>query len=487
MSIDLVYPASVSGSENYSSEPPLGPIALYSSLPEQFRHTLRFLDSTVMSLAEIDKAIDERKPDVVALSCTTFNYSNAIRLAQLAKRANAIVVVGGIHVTHLRDRILSKMLQGSRAFDFVIAGYGEPAFGPVLAALADGGSFDSIPNLSYVRNGKIVVNSALNPRYGPDPLPVPLDYSKVDCQLYSRKFVPYGNLSSVRIPASTFTQRGCAYSGSRKCTFCSIESMNPRRSGELFEQDIVSLITKHNVDHIRITDGDFTLDARHMSRMADAAERAFEKTGKRPVFHCFTRADELDEERIAILKRLNVVSLFIGYESGSDQMLRVMQKHTTRAQNLQATELLKEHGIDVICAGLVLGAEGESEETLQETMEFVRALKAIGNTHSLVATPMIPLPGSPSFGALSQKLQMSDPGKAKEMATADDFDIQDLVELWNQQQSGVSLNRIMEICDEIHALFRVGIRLVNIESPSTRRSKSKTDYTRDYTNTPILS
>src|SRR5258708_31759120 len=117
--------------------------------------------------------------------------------------------------------------------------------------------------------------------------------------------------------------------------------MNPRRSAARFEQDIISLVPEHDVDHIRITDGDFTLDIRHMSRMADAAERAFEKTGKRPVFHCFTRADELDEERIAVLKRLNVVSLFIGYESGSNHMLRVMQKHTTPGQNLHAPELFK--------------------------------------------------------------------------------------------------------------------------------------------------
>ena len=466
MQVDLVYPASIFGSENYSSEPPLGPIALYSSLPERVREDVRFLDSTLMSQPEIEDAVNQRQADVVAMSCTTFNYPNAVRLAELAKRNGSTVVFGGIHVTYMRDAILAKMAKGDRPIDFLVSGYGEPAFGPLLHALAAGGPFTGIPNLSFVKDGRAVTNPVANPRFGADPLTVPLDTGNIDYPRYSKRFHAEGNLSAVRVITSTFTQRGCAYSGSRKCTFCSIEQINPRRAPELFEQDVVSLVTNHAADHIRINDGDFTANKRHMAAIADAAERAFAKIGKRPVFHCFTRADEVDEERIAILKRLNVVAVFIGYESGSDEMLRVMQKHTTREQNLRATELLKKHGIDVVCAGLVLGAEGESEATLGETMEFVKALKAIGNTHSLVATPLIPLPGSPSFAAFLKTLKEKDPGKGGEMAEADILDIQELVELWNRDHCRVSLDRVIDTCDEIETLFRIGIRFAKFKHPN---------------------
>lgn len=466
MTVDLIYPGSGSGSENYSSEAPLGPIAVYSSLPPALRKDVRFLDSTLLSHQGIERAVLQRKADVVALSCTTFNYSNAIRLAQLAKSNGSCVVVGGIHITYLRDAILAKMLKGERPIDFLITSYGEPALAPLLAALSCGSSLREIPNLSFIEHGKIVVNQAVNPRFGSDPLTVPLDYSAMDFRQYSVKFQSFGNLSAARIPGSTFTQRGCAYAGDRKCTFCSIEQINPHRAAELFEQDIFTLVTRHNVDHVRITDGDFTTDIRHMTRMADAAERAFEKSGQRPIFHCFARADELDEAKIAVLKRLNVVSVFIGYESGSDQMLRAMHKFTTSRQNLDATKLLQAHNIDVICAGLVLGGEGESEETLQETLQFVRELKAIGNTHSLVATPLIPLPGSPSFTQLIQKLSKSDHGKSQQLKIADDFDIQELVELWNKTECRVPLNRVVEVSEEIGSLFRMGIRLVKMPSMS---------------------
>lgn len=460
--VDLVYPASVSGSENYSSEAPLGPIALYSSLSESLREKVRFLDSTVLSQAEIEQAVTQRKADVVALSCTTYNYSNALRVANLAKANGSYVVCGGIHITHLRDVILTKMQRNERPIDFLVTGYGEPAFGPLLAALSGKGALTDIPNLSFIRDGQVVVNSLSNARFGDDPLTVPLDYSGVNFQRYGENFKPYGNLSATRIPGSTFTQRGCAYSGKRKCSFCSIEEINPRRSPELFEQDVVTLITKHHADHIRITDADFTVDARHMSRMTDAAERAFNKTGQRPLFHCFTRADEIDEERAAILQRLNVVSLFIGYESGSNQMLDVMQKHLNKEQNLRATALLKNYGIDVICGGLVLGAEGESEATLQETLQLVKDLKEIGNTGAIVATPLIPLPGSQCFSNLLKKLSIHDPAKYQDLSVADDFDLEELVVLWNKYESQVPLTRLIEVCDEIAGMFPIGIRLIEL-------------------------
>jgi len=463
MIVDLVYPASVSGSENYSSEAPLGPIALYSSLDVSQRGNVRFLDSTILSQNDIEQNVNHNKADVVALSCTTFNYSNALRVAALAKKNGSYVIAGGIHVTYMRDAILSKMLRGERSIDFLVTNCGEPTLGALLTALADGSSLTEIPNLSFVQNGRIVVNPVVNTRSGADPLTVPLVYDNIDFKRYSENFQCFGNLSSVRIAAPIFTQRGCAYSGSRKCTFCSIEQMNPRRSSELFEQDVISLITQHNVDHIRINDGDFTLDVRHMARIADAAERAAVQTGVRPLYHCFTRADEIDEERIAILKRLNVVSLFIGYESGSDKMLRVMQKHTTREQNLRATELLKQHGIDVICGGLVLGAEGESEETLTETLEFVDELQKTGNTKSLLTSPIIPLPGAPAFKRLMLVLEKDDPAKFLQLASMDDFDLEELVDLWNRHMcKDVSLRRLNDVCKEIEDKFSIGIRWIKL-------------------------
>jgi radical SAM superfamily enzyme YgiQ (UPF0313 family) len=238
--------------------------------------------------------------------------------------------------------------------------------------------------------------------------------------------------------------------------------MNPRRTPELFEQDLTTLITKYNVDQVRISDADFTMDVHHMSRIANAANRVFEKTGIKPVFHCFARADEIDEEKAKILKRMNVVSLMVGYESGSDKMLNVMQKHTTKDENLKATELLKKYDIDVICGGLVVGAEGENEETLSETIQFVKELKRIDNTGTMMSTPLIPLPGSICFEKLLKKLSQEDPLKFQVLNSSDIFNLEELVELWNKYMCEVSVSRLVEFGDEIETMFPIGIKLIDL-------------------------
>ena len=473
MKVDLVYPGSVSGSENYSSEPPLGPVALYSSLSSRWKRNTRFLDSTLLSPIEIEEAIRERRPDIVALSTTSFNYSRTIELAQIAKEVAAVVIVGGIHVTFMRDRILDKMKKGERAFDFLIEGQGEASFLSLLNALEQSSAYDSIPNLSYIQDGSLRINPSLHHRYGTDPLKHALDFSQINFERYSERFRRYGNLSSVRIAGSMFTQRGCAYAGKGKCVFCSIEEINPRRPTELIYQDVCTLIRDHHVDHIRINDGDFTINKRHMNLVADAIRNAFEATGREPTFYCFARADELDEERVNTLKRMNVVAVFIGYESGSDTMLRSMHKFTTKTENLQAARLLRDNGIDVVCAGMVLGAEGETEETLQETLDFAYELKAIGNTQALVATPLIPLPGSPSFGKLLQVLQERDRRKYKDFASADNFVIEELVELWNQHMTEVPLSRLHATSDQIAESFQIGIRFLRFEKSGTASESTK--------------
>ena len=128
-----------------------------------------------------------------------------------------------------------------------------------------------------------------------------------------------------------------------------------------------------------------------------------------------------------------------------------------------ATNRLKQHGIDVICAGFVLGAEGESEETLQETRDFVRQLKAIGNTDTLPASPLIPLPGASAFKRLLDVLKQKDPGKAAELETADDFNLPELVELWNRHLCLVPLDRVLAVCEEIGSQFRIGIRYIRMK------------------------
>jgi len=330
----------------------------------------------------------------------------------------------------------------------------------LLFALYSDLPLQDIPNISYVRDGKIIANASKSYKKGVDPLKKPLDFSLVNFKTYSERFKRIGNLKNVKVAGTFFTQRGCAYAGSKKCIFCSIEQINPYRPQELIEKDIVNLILEHDTDHIRISDGDFTINVKHMKSVEAAALNAHSLTGKNPTFYCFSRADEIDMNRIEVMKGINIVATFIGYESGSNEMLKSMHKFTTREQNINSTRLLSENNIDVVCGGLVIGAQNENNKTLSETISFAHELKKIGNVHSLVATPLIPLPGSPSFQLLIGKLRDNDPGKYENFIKQDDFNIESLVHLWNHYMCDVSVEQLIKVSDEIAESFNIGIRLL---------------------------
>src|SRR5512139_3768977 len=71
-------------------------------------------------LKDFDRYLIGNKPDLVGISTLTGSYSNALRLAEKAKRAGAYVVMGGYHPSALTEEVLS-----SPWVDAVIRGEGE--------------------------------------------------------------------------------------------------------------------------------------------------------------------------------------------------------------------------------------------------------------------------------------------------------------------------------------------------------------------------
>jgi|GEM_PF-4460128 len=80
---------------------------------------------------------------------------------------------------------------------------------------------------------------------------------------------------------------------------------------------------------------------------------------------------------------------------------------------------------------------------------------------SLVATPLIPLPGSPTFKTLLDTLQEHEPDLYQTMAQQDYFDIKNLVELRARYMYPIELQDVQETLQKIEDLFPVGIRLMD--------------------------
>ena len=72
--------------------------------------------------------------------------------------------------------------------------------------------------------------------------------------------------------------------------------------------------------------------------------------------------------------RAGCVEVSFGFESGSDQILHLMNKRYTLQDIRQASKILSDHGIQQM-GFLLIGGPGETSETVLESLSFADSLK----------------------------------------------------------------------------------------------------------------
>ena len=76
------------------------------------------------------------------------------------------------------------------------------------------------------------------------------------------------------------------------------------------------------------------------------------------------------------MKSAGFVNIGFGLETGSETLLNSIHKQLTHQQIIQAVELIKKVNIN-ISTYLMVGFPGESMKTVEETIRFIKRLKAI--------------------------------------------------------------------------------------------------------------
>lgn len=161
--------------------------------------------------------------------------------------------------------------------------------------------------------------------------------------------------------------RGCPY----RCAFCNYpylfsDSRFRYRSAEAMFADYTALRSR-GAQVINCLDSLFTIPRQRLVDFCRLLMR--EKPGGRWI--CYARADDLDLETAIMMKEAGAAQVHIGVESGSDVILENMNKHTTASVNRSALENCRKAGITTI-ATLITGFPGETQKTLDETLDFMR-------------------------------------------------------------------------------------------------------------------
>ena len=310
--------------------------------------------------------------DLVAVSAITSTAPQSYKLADVARAAGAIVVMGGTHTSFMPE-------EGMQHADFIVRGEGEFAFQELVDAIQRGDGFEQIQNLTYRAEGGRVVSNPERPKIpNLDVNPIP-DYHLIE------GWKPGGVISVA-------TSRGCPFS----CTFCSVPGMY----GHAFRTHSIDRVLQELEIHkgnmyTFFADDIFTANKKRVKELL----RGMIARGLTPQWGAQVRTETVDDpELLQLMRDSNCFNVYVGFESINPRTLKLFQKKQDLAKIERSIDRFHEHKIR-IHGMFVVGSDEDDVETIDATAEF--ALKHdIDSIQFMILTP---IPGSPDWDSLYDK------------------------------------------------------------------------------------
>jgi anaerobic magnesium-protoporphyrin IX monomethyl ester cyclase len=337
-----------------------------------------------MPLDQIQKEIGSRKPDVVGIAGPfTCQIQNAIKIGDVAKRVSPKIqtIIGGPHVTLVPKEFMSEATN----IDIVVIGEGEYVMLEIVQALMDKKSLCDIKGIAFRKNGKIVLNSPRQFIDNLDVLPYPA-YHLVDMEHYlSPKNIGYRSFQNRAI--SMITSRGCPFN----CCFCAVHLHMGKRfrahTAMYVLDHIEYVVSKYKVKNIFFEDDNLTLDLKRFEAICDGIiEREFKIGWETPNG---IRADCLNLALLKKMKKAGAKSIFVGVESGDQQVLdKIICKNLNLSRVVAFAKNAKEIGLKT-GAFYIIGFPGETKASMRQTVDFALNLKRKYDVgmHLFMATP----------------------------------------------------------------------------------------------------
>ena len=352
---------------------------------------------------------DELKPqlqgyETLILNVRSYTFPVARKAAQLFKELNpqSTILAGGMHATVAPDE-----MESVAAFDKICQGPGENV---IVDLVRNPDAFDRLFQATGSKsmaewpmidrslwpkpNGRKVKRAfkwrwPMEPECGWGPGPV----------------------------ATILTSRVCPW----QCVFCNESSYIPnigRRPVEAVIDELNYLDRRYGVGSVVIHDSMFFQNPRWLREWIELYPR---KANKIWPYWAAGRADTVRQWPDlfeALIRETNWKTISIGFESGSDRILRLLNKECTEEDNFFAIDLVNRIGDELEARGeepprfwsnIMLGIPGETPEDAFKTMRMLKRMRRVFPSISYYA----PYPGS----ALGNQLI----AEGKSMMSKDDY------------------------------------------------------------------
>ena len=330
-----------------------------------------------------EKVLDDAKefnPDLIVVDSNFSSLSNDIQVTKLLKESieNSKTVLVGPPVSQFPDKILDDDgvdIIAKFEYDFTIKELAE--------AIDHGSKFTNIKGISYKENGKKIHNPNRDFSNSAD-----LDKMPFVSKIYKEhlNIKDYSLSQSLYPEVQIFTGRGCP----NRCTFCSwpVTLMGNKYRTRSVENIVAEFeyIREElpEVKEIFIEDDTFTINKKLVNVFCEEIHRRKIDIA----WSCNARAD-LDYKTMKAMKDAGCRLIIVGYESGSDEILKTIKKGVGTEQMKAFTKDAKKAGL-LVHGDFIVGLPGETKESAAQTLKFIKELKP----NLLQVAVATPLPGT---------------------------------------------------------------------------------------------
>jgi anaerobic magnesium-protoporphyrin IX monomethyl ester cyclase len=359
-----------------------------------------------------EQALARHRPRLVAVCEDNFNFLTKMCLlrnrelagwmARTACRAGVPAIVNGSDAS---DRAAEYLAAG---FSYVLEGEVEVAIVEVARLLLSGGvrPVGSEPRgIAWLdpRSGAMRHTPRRAPIAELDSLPMPA-WDLIDARPYREAWTAAHGYFSMNMVSS----RGCPY----RCNWCAKPIWGDSyhcRSARQVAEEMLEIKTRFRPGHLWFADDIFALSQQWTLEFADAVERL----GAQIPFKMQSRCDLMTRPTAGALRRAGCDEVWMGVESGAQDVLDAMDKGTRLWQVYEARENLSRHGIRA-CYFLQFGYPGETWAEIEKTIALVRETRP----DDIGVSVSYPLPGTAFYQTVSSQL-----GPKENWADSDDLDM----------------------------------------------------------------
>ncbi len=297
--------------------------------------------------------------DVLTVAILTAHYITTDPITEIVRfikkyNQKARIVVGGPFIaTVIRSfpgPVLDHLFNFLGADFYVNSSQGEAALAKLIASLKNNLPTNKINNIYYKTDKGFVSTPMVREDNN-------LSENMVIWDLFSDRVGEYVNVR---------TAISCPFS----CAFCAF----PRHAGkyqtadiEALEQELNQLAKIKSVKAVFFIDDTFNIPAKRFKEILKFIIKnrySFKWTS-------FIRCHKLDRETVKLMQESGCELSLLGLESGSEKILKNMKKAASLEKYYEGIALLKEYGI-ISCGNFMIGFPGETDETVQETVEFIK-------------------------------------------------------------------------------------------------------------------